>query len=67
MNKTDVVMSQGMCLTCSGVAVMGLGMLEACVAAGVGGPGLGVPAADEAGARYFNTAGSTSGVPCVSK
>lgn len=65
MDHTAVVMSQEASLTCSGLAVMGLGMLEVCVAAGVGGLGLG--AADEAGARYFNMAGSTSGVPCDSK
>lgn len=51
--------------TCSGVAVMGL--LEACVAAGVGEAGFGVPAAGEVGARYFSMAGSTSGVPCNQK
>lgn len=57
-------------LTCSGVAVMGLGMWETGVAeAGVRvgvrvgvGVGLGLPAAGEAGARYLIMAGSTSGV-----
>lgn len=47
-------------LTCSGVAVMGLGIWGPCVAeAGLGDGVL----AGEAGARYLTTAGSTSGVP----
>lgn len=54
-------------LTCSGVAVMGLGKREACVvdvgAKARDGDGLGGPAAGETGARYLIMAGSTSAVP----
>lgn len=47
-------------LTCSGVAVMGLGIWGACVVeAGLGDGVL----AGEAGAKYLLMAGSTSGVP----
>lgn len=54
-------------LTCSGVAVMGLGTWGVCVAEAGIGEGLGVPAAGEAGARYLIMAGSTSGVPWKTK
>lgn len=50
-------------LTCSGVAVMGLGIWGACVAEAGLREGCGVTAAGEAGARYLIMAGSTSGVP----
>lgn len=50
-------------ITCSGVTVTGLGMLEACVVVGVDWLGLGGPPVELLGARYFNIAGSTSGVP----
>lgn len=50
-------------LTCSGVAVMGLGIWEACVAGAGLTEGFGVTAGGEAGARYLIMAGSTSGVP----
>lgn len=52
-------------LTCSGVAVIGLGMWETCVTEAEAGVrvGLGVPVAGEEGARYLLMAGSTSGVP----
>lgn len=50
-------------LTCSGVALIGLGMLGTCVAGSGVGEGAGVPTAGDAGARYFIMAGSTSGVP----
>lgn len=53
--------------TCSGVAVMGLGICGACVAEVGLRDGFGVPAAGEAGARYFIMAGSTSGVPWKTK
>lgn len=49
-------------LTCSGVAVMGLGACGACVVEAGLGAGV-VTAAGEAGARYLSMAGSTSGVP----
>ena len=65
--KITAQRSLPMPVTCSGVAAMGLGVCETCVAEGGVGAGLGAPPAGDAGARYLIMAGSTSGVPWKKK